>query len=46
VCRVPKTGGAVEILAADQPGPWALVLDERAVYWTNSYDGTVMKVAK
>lgn len=36
VARVPKAGGAVEVLAADQKRPHGIAVNANAVYWANS----------
>jgi hypothetical protein len=54
VMRAPKTGGAaVELasgggtMASAHRGPWALAVDDVAVYWSEIFGkGAVMKVAK
>ncbi len=46
VLKVPRAGGAVTTVASQQAGPNSVAIDEKAVYWTNSLDGTVMKLAK
>jgi hypothetical protein len=54
VMRAPKNGGpAVELatgggnMASQHRGPWAIAVDNTAVYWTEIYGkGAVMKVAK
>jgi hypothetical protein len=54
VMRAPKNGGpAVELatgggkMASQHRGPWAIAVDDDAVYWTEIFGkGAVMKVAK
>lgn len=48
IARVRKDGTstAAEVLAHDLMFPTTLAVDDRAVYWTNTHGGTVMKVAK
>ena len=47
VMRIPIAGGSpAEQLAAGQHKPNWIAGDAKAVYWVNSGDGTVMKVAK
>lgn len=40
VMRVPKTGGAPEVVAANQNVPEGLVVDDHAIYWTNRGDAS------
>ena len=47
------TGGSIEVLAADQPGPIGIAVDETYVYWNNigeagwgAGEGSVVKLAK
>jgi hypothetical protein len=42
-CPVGVAGGA-KAIASGQNGPSALAVDSTSVYWTNSGDGTVMKL--
>jgi streptogramin lyase len=46
--RVPKSGGTVEVFADAQAAPFNVVVDQKAVYWTNwvSPNGAIMKRAK
>ncbi|MBX3131111.1 MAG: hypothetical protein KF718_30605 [Polyangiaceae bacterium] len=46
VQRVPKTGGAVETLAAGQSRPRSLVVDQTHVYFTTPTSGEVKRVRK
>ncbi len=46
VRRVPKQGGAVEVLATGQNYPYDVAVDEVAVYWLAYEDGAIRKVAK
>jgi len=42
VGAVPKAGGPVTEIAADQNGPFGIAVDATGVYWANYGDGTVM----
>jgi hypothetical protein len=45
--KAPKNGGAVVTLAKPpQACPSKIAVDDKAVYWTNSTSGQIMKVAK
>jgi hypothetical protein len=53
--RAKKSGGAAptqlatgkSTAASDHRGPWALALDDKAIYWTEIYGrGAIMKLAK
>jgi len=46
VMRVPIDGGTITTIAAGQVGPVGICVDEKAVYWTNTNGGTVMKAPK
>jgi hypothetical protein len=53
VMRANKTGGAAPVQLAtgksanDHRGPWALAIDDNAIYWTEIYGrGAIMKLAK
>ena len=46
VRRVPLAGGAAQTLAAEQATPSGIAEDGQALYWTNTSDGTVMRMAK
>jgi hypothetical protein len=50
VLRAARDGGTVEVLARGQPFPFALALDDRAIYWVNvaagADGGTLMRLAK
>jgi hypothetical protein len=50
VLRATRDGGVVEVLAKDQPFPFAIALDDRAIYWVNvgagADGGTLMRLAK
>ena len=50
VIRVPKTGGPATVIASNQNDPAVIVVDETAVYWTNTgraqKSGSVMRYAK
>jgi hypothetical protein len=39
VARVPKAGGAVEVLVDESPWPSAVAVDATHVYWTTASDG-------
>ena len=45
VVRVPKVGGAVEIIASQIDVPWGIAVDDDAVYWS-TVGGTITKRAK
>ncbi len=45
VLRVPKVGGAVEIIASQIDLPWGIAVDDDAVYWSTQ-GGTIAKRAK
>src|SRR5262249_38584938 len=49
VNRAPIAGGAIEVLASNQPGPGEVAVDSTNVYWTNignsTTNGAVMKCA-
>ena len=42
--RVPKAGGATEIVARD-PNPTAITVDAKAIYWADA-QGNIMRLAK
>ncbi len=44
VIRIPKRGGAAEILAHDLDGPRDVAVDDSAVYWLNDGEGAVRRV--
>lgn len=44
ILRVPKTGGAVQILATAQPNPFQLAVDDSSVYFTAA--GSLRRVPK
>jgi hypothetical protein len=44
--RVALGGGVPEVLASGQMGATYLALDANFVYWTNTFEGTVVKLAK
>ena len=47
VKKVPKLGGAATLVAANQTTPFNVVVDAKAIYWTNeATPGQVMKLAK
>ncbi len=47
IFRVGLDGGAITTLATNQDSPYVgLALDGTSVYWANSGNGTIMKVAK
>jgi len=49
VSRVPKAGGAVEVMASNQSYPYGITQDCGTIYWTNHANfntGQVMKVVK
>jgi hypothetical protein len=47
VFRIGLDGGAVTTLATNQDSPYVgMAIDGTCVYWANSGDGTIMKVAK
>ena len=46
VMRVPRAGGAAEVLAAGEPGPLGITLDDSWVYWSNFGDRTIRRVAR
>jgi hypothetical protein len=46
VLRVAKSGGAPEVFAANQTGALGIAVDDKAVYWTNSFSDTIMKRVK
>jgi hypothetical protein len=55
VMRASKSGGTAatqlatgkSIAASEHRGPWALALDDKAIYWTEIYGrGAIMKLAK
>jgi hypothetical protein len=41
-----KTGGATVVLAKEQHKPRGVAVDDKFVYWVNTGDGTVCRVAK
>jgi hypothetical protein len=45
-CPLSGCAAGPRILASAQAAPFAIVVDAAAVYWTNSGDGTVRKLAK
>jgi DNA-binding beta-propeller fold protein YncE len=44
--RSTKTGSAVTQMAGSQQGPYGLAVDDTGIYWTNSSNGTVMRLDK
>lgn len=46
VRRVPKAGGSIETLGADQDSPLYVAVDGDSVFWTNREGGTIMRLAK
>jgi hypothetical protein len=47
VKKVPKAGGATTLVAGNQFGAFNVVVDDRAIYWTNwAVNGSIVKVAK
>jgi sugar lactone lactonase YvrE len=44
--RIPKGGGAVEILASGQGTPTSLAIDAARMYWVNSLGGQIMRAEK
>jgi hypothetical protein len=46
VMRVPRAGGAAEVLAEDQPQPQGIALDEAHVYWSNAGDNTIKRTQR
>jgi hypothetical protein len=46
VARVPKSGGTVEPLAKNQGAPMGIALDANHVYWSNTVDGSIWRVAR
>jgi hypothetical protein len=53
VYRMPKAGGAPEMIATKQMNPYAMAVDDRYVYWANGgttagalHDGAIMRLAK
>jgi len=39
-------GGPIELLAANQPFPFDIAVDDTHVYWSSEEDGGVDRVAK
>lgn len=46
VATVPVGGGAGKVLARSQNGPIGIVANAKTVYWANSGNGNIMKVAR
>jgi hypothetical protein len=41
--KMPKTGGAVTVLASSQQHPEGIAVDTTRVYWANTFGGSVMQ---
>lgn len=46
VYRAPKAGGTTAALVSNRKGPFGLVVDDRAIYWSEDGTGKILKVAK
>lgn len=46
VARMPKAGGAVEVIASDQGEPTDVRVDDTAVFWLDKGDAAIRKIAK
>jgi hypothetical protein len=46
VMRMPVNGGIRTTIASGQTYPVGIALDATNVYWTNYFDGTVMRTSK
>jgi hypothetical protein len=46
VVSMPKDGGALTTLATAQSTPVGIAIDARAIYWANSGNGTIMRLAR